>query len=287
MWCGGGAACMPWLRAAAAVRRRAGKAALRGPWRGAHSGAAERGQRPAVAQKCVQELRPCLRGGCHLWLVAQSAGGEIDAAEHAHLTAGVKRLIKSVKQGLKACQVCFGVWVGAGTGRASLVLLPQRGAGRLRRTGQPGKCMRRGRARRRCALTCRHRRCVAQEPEAATEGLGGTYFFMNDIGKKIAIFKPCDEEPLAPNNPKGFVGRQLGDPGLKPTVRVGEAATREVGGAGAGVAGVVQGGRRAAEYATGGPVRAAGSAPGSAGTAPNNMVEKNMEAQQRPRCPCH
>jgi hypothetical protein len=53
---------------------------------------------------------------------------------------------------------------------------------------------------------------------------------MNDMGRKIAIFKPCDEEPLAPNNPKGFVGRQLGDPGLKPTVRVGEAATREVGG---------------------------------------------------------
>ena len=59
--------------------------------------------------------------------------------------------------------------------------------------------------------------------------MGGTYFFMNDTGRKIAIFKPCDEEPLAPNNPKGFVGRRLGDPGLKPTVRVGEAATREVG----------------------------------------------------------
>lgn len=27
---------------------------------------------------------------------------------------------------------------------------------------------------------------------------------------------------------QGFVGRQLGDPGLKPTVRVGEAAIREV-----------------------------------------------------------
>ena len=40
--------------------------------------------------------------------------------------------------------------------------------------------------------------------------------------------KPCDEEPLAPNNPKGYVGRSLGDPGWKPTVRVGEAAMREV-----------------------------------------------------------
>ena len=67
-----------------------------------------------------------------------------------------------------------------------------------------------------------------QEPEQATEGLGGTYFFRNEAGAKIAIMKPCDEEPLAPNNPKGFVGRKLGEPGLKPTVRVGEAASREV-----------------------------------------------------------
>lgn len=41
-----------------------------------------------------------------------------------------------------------------------------------------------------------------QQPEAATEGLGGTYFFLDETGKKIAIVKPCDEEPLAPNNPK-------------------------------------------------------------------------------------
>lgn len=39
---------------------------------------------------------------------------------------------------------------------------------------------------------------------------------------QVAIFKPCDEEPLAPNNPKGYVGRTLGDAGWKPTVRVGE-----------------------------------------------------------------
>eukprot|EP00891_Asterochloris_glomerata_P001413 jgi/Astpho2/1413/e_gw1.00025.68.1_t len=73
-----------------------------------------------------------------------------------------------------------------------------------------------------------------QQPEASTEGLGGTYFFLNEAGSKashplpVAIMKPCDEEPLAPNNPKGYVGRQLGEPGLKPTVRVGEAAMREV-----------------------------------------------------------
>ncbi|GFR52990.1 hypothetical protein Agub_g15680 [Astrephomene gubernaculifera] len=69
---------------------------------------------------------------------------------------------------------------------------------------------------------------ACQEPDKAVDGMGGTYFFSNDAGKKAAILKPCDEEPLAPNNPKGYVGRQLGDPGWKPTVRVGEAAIREV-----------------------------------------------------------
>eukprot|EP00212_Chloropicon_laureae_P005775 CAMPEP_0197493872 /NCGR_PEP_ID=MMETSP1311-20131121/25190_1 /TAXON_ID=464262 /ORGANISM="Genus nov. species nov., Strain RCC856" /LENGTH=777 /DNA_ID=CAMNT_0043039177 /DNA_START=418 /DNA_END=2751 /DNA_ORIENTATION=- len=64
-------------------------------------------------------------------------------------------------------------------------------------------------------------------PERMREGLGGCYVFKNAEGKKIAVAKPTDEEPLAPNNPKGFVGRQLGDPGLKPTVRVGEAGIRE------------------------------------------------------------
>jgi hypothetical protein len=65
------------------------------------------------------------------------------------------------------------------------------------------------------------------DPERLTEGLGGAYVFKNAVGKKIAVVKPTDEEPLAPNNPKGFVGRSLGDPGLKPTVRVGEAGLRE------------------------------------------------------------
>jgi len=65
------------------------------------------------------------------------------------------------------------------------------------------------------------------EPQVVSDGLGGCYILRNDSGKNIAIIKPTDEEPLAPNNPKGFVGRSLGDPGLKPTVRVGEAALRE------------------------------------------------------------
>lgn len=69
---------------------------------------------------------------------------------------------------------------------------------------------------------------ACQEPERCSEGMGGTYFFSDENGRKAAIVKPCDEEPLAENNPKGYVGRSLGDYGWKPTVRVGEAAMREV-----------------------------------------------------------
>lgn len=67
-----------------------------------------------------------------------------------------------------------------------------------------------------------------QEPSAPREGMGGTYFLADDSGHKVGIFKPCDEEPLAPNNPKGWAGRAMGAPGMKPSVRVGEAALREV-----------------------------------------------------------
>lgn len=65
-------------------------------------------------------------------------------------------------------------------------------------------------------------------PEAPREGMGGTYFVFDVAGAKVGIFKPCDEEPMAPNNPKGWSGRAMGAPGMKPGVRVGEAALREV-----------------------------------------------------------
>ena len=70
--------------------------------------------------------------------------GHVEVVGTAHSTPAVRRMVKAVVQGMRACQ----------------------------------------------------------EPEASTEGLGGTYFFMNEQGKKVAIMKPCDEEPLAPNNPK-------------------------------------------------------------------------------------
>nr|AEV41104.1 phosphatidylinositol 3- and 4-kinase family protein [Oryza officinalis] len=66
------------------------------------------------------------------------------------------------------------------------------------------------------------------DPVPIGSGLGGSYYFRNISGDKVAIVKPTDEEPFAPNNPKGFVGRALGQPGLKKSVRVGETGFREV-----------------------------------------------------------
>ncbi|KAK9829280.1 hypothetical protein WJX72_004922 [[Myrmecia] bisecta] len=61
---------------------------------------------------------------------------------------------------------------------------------------------------------------ACQVPVPVEGGLGGTYLFLSEAGRKCGIVKPCDEEPLACNNPKGYIGRNLGDPGLKPTVRI-------------------------------------------------------------------
>jgi len=36
------------------------------------------------------------------------------------------------------------------------------------------------------------------------DGIGGTYFIVNEDDVKIAVFKPADEEPGAENNPKGM-----------------------------------------------------------------------------------
>ncbi|KAM0884750.1 hypothetical protein ACQ4PT_030784 [Festuca glaucescens] len=66
------------------------------------------------------------------------------------------------------------------------------------------------------------------DPVAVNSGMGGAYYFKNMWGEHVAIVKPTDEEPFAPNNPKGFVGRALGQPGLKRSVRVGETGFREV-----------------------------------------------------------
>jgi hypothetical protein len=69
---------------------------------------------------------------------------------------------------------------------------------------------------------------IGVEPVPVNSGLGGAYYFRNSKGDSVAIVKPTDEEPFAPNNPKGFVGKALGQPGLKRSVRVGETGYREV-----------------------------------------------------------
>uniref|UniRef100_A0A2P2L7D2 1-phosphatidylinositol 4-kinase n=1 Tax=Rhizophora mucronata TaxID=61149 RepID=A0A2P2L7D2_RHIMU len=66
------------------------------------------------------------------------------------------------------------------------------------------------------------------DPILVHSGLGGAYYFRNSRGESVAIVKPTDEEPFAPNNPKGFIGKALGRPGLKRSVRVGETGFREV-----------------------------------------------------------
>lgn len=64
------------------------------------------------------------------------------------------------------------------------------------------------------------------KPNLVEDGLGGTYFVKDRSGKSVAVFKPRDEEPLAPNNPKVHAGGGQGT-GLKEGVLVGEAAINE------------------------------------------------------------
>lgn len=49
----------------------------------------------------------------------------------------------------------------------------------------------------------------------------------NELNKKIAVFKPYDEEPYAPYNPRNFTGK-LNSPGFRTGILSGESATREV-----------------------------------------------------------
>lgn len=64
-------------------------------------------------------------------------------------------------------------------------------------------------------------------PIRSSEGTGGAYFMLDATGsKKISVFKPIDEEPMAVNNPRGLPLSVDGE-GLKKGTRVGEGALRE------------------------------------------------------------
>ena len=53
------------------------------------------------------------------------------------------------------------------------------------------------------------------DPIPVSSGLGGAYILRSRNGNNIALAKPIDEEPLAFNNPKGFGGLMLGQPGYE------------------------------------------------------------------------
>jgi hypothetical protein len=68
-------------------------------------------------------------------------------------------------------------------------------------------------------------RCCAFEVEAVN-GSGGVYFFKLPNGQKLAVFKPHDEEPNAPNNPNSH-RNAFGTIGLKRGILSGESSFRE------------------------------------------------------------
>lgn len=68
---------------------------------------------------------------------------------------------------------------------------------------------------------------VGKHPILSAEGSGGVYFMQDATGRKISVFKPIDEEPMAINNPRGLPLSPDGE-GLKRGTRVGEGAFREV-----------------------------------------------------------
>ena len=63
-------------------------------------------------------------------------------------------------------------------------------------------------------------------PQLLWDGTGGAYKMRDVWQNPIAVFKPGDEEPFAPNNPRGLPGR-MGQPGIHDHIRSGQAHIRE------------------------------------------------------------
>jgi hypothetical protein len=64
-------------------------------------------------------------------------------------------------------------------------------------------------------------------PKLTDDGTSGAYRMRNEDKENIAIFKPIDEEPFAPNNPRGHEG-PFGSQTFRPGVLSGESCIREV-----------------------------------------------------------
>jgi phosphatidylinositol 4-kinase type 2 len=68
---------------------------------------------------------------------------------------------------------------------------------------------------------------MGNAPQLSQGGNGGAYFLKGINGKPAAVFKPADEEPFAPNNPRGHRASHNGE-GMRKGTKAGEGATREV-----------------------------------------------------------
>jgi len=67
-----------------------------------------------------------------------------------------------------------------------------------------------------------------RKPELIEDCTGGTYIVKDAQGNNVGIFKPVDEEPYAPANPKGFIGDSMYvHSKMKRGIPVGESCTRE------------------------------------------------------------
>lgn len=72
-----------------------------------------------------------------------------------------------------------------------------------------------------------HGLALGLAPSLTMEGTGGTYFLRNAHRKIRAVFKPLNEEPFTPFNPREYIGK-LGHSGFRNGVFSGEAGYREV-----------------------------------------------------------
>ncbi|CAN0348606.1 unnamed protein product, partial [Discosporangium mesarthrocarpum] len=68
------------------------------------------------------------------------------------------------------------------------------------------------------------------KPELALDGTGGTYFLRDAARQRAAVFKPQDEEPFAPNNPRSAMQGGFGNTAvsMRPGIEAGESYIREV-----------------------------------------------------------
>jgi hypothetical protein len=64
-------------------------------------------------------------------------------------------------------------------------------------------------------------------PQLTWDGTGGTYF-LKDVYKNVrGVFKPIDEEPFTPNNPRGYVG-SLNSQGIRAGIKSGTSGFKEI-----------------------------------------------------------